>query len=39
MLCVKFILINNIIKQLLEEGGIDNAYREKDLCNVYFFIY
>ena len=38
-LCVKFILINSIIKQLLEEGGIDNAYKEKDSCDVYFFIY
>ena len=36
---LKFILINSSIKQPLEEGGIDNAYKEKDSCDVYFFIY
>ena len=39
-MCVKLILINAlIIKQLLEEGSINNAYKEKDSYNADIFLY
>ena len=38
MLCVKFILINSIIKQLLEEGGIDNAYKKGFVWCIFLYL-
>ena len=37
-MCVKFILINSIIKQLLEEGGIDNAYKKGFMWCIFLYL-
>ena len=37
-MCVKFILINSIIKQTLEEGGTDNAYKKGFMWCIFLYL-